>query len=79
MRSTGEVMGIDKTFAKAYAKAAIAAGQKLPSSGNIFITMIDKHKQDVIPIAKKLVVRARSYYLCVDQHFFNLLTLRNPI
>lgn len=51
-------MGIDKTFAKAYAKAAIAAGQKLPSSGNIFITMIDKHKQDVIPIAKKLVVRA---------------------
>ncbi|KAK9909404.1 hypothetical protein WJX75_001745 [Coccomyxa subellipsoidea] len=55
MRSTGEVMGIDKTFAKAYAKAAIAAGQKLPSSGNIFITMIDKHKQDVIPIAKKLV------------------------
>ncbi len=51
-------MGIDKTFAKAYAKAAIAAGQKLPASGNIFITMIDKHKQDVIPIAKKLVVRA---------------------
>jgi len=50
-------MGIDRTFAKAYAKAAIAAGQKLPSTGNIFITMVDKHKQDVIPIAKKLVVR----------------------
>lgn len=57
MRSTGEVMGIDRTFAKAYAKAAIAAGQKLPSSGNVFITMVDKHKQDVLPIAKKLVVR----------------------
>jgi carbamoyl-phosphate synthase large subunit len=57
MRSTGEVMGIDRTFAKAYAKAAIAAGQKLPSKGNVFITMIDKHKQDVIPIAKELQVR----------------------
>ncbi|CAL8467948.1 g7486 [Coccomyxa elongata] len=55
MRSTGEVMGIDRTFAKAYAKAAIAAGQKLPSGGNVFITMVDKHKQDVVPIAKKLV------------------------
>lgn len=50
-------MGIDRTFAKAYAKAAISAGQKLPSNGNIFITMVDKHKQDVVPIAKKLVVR----------------------
>lgn len=54
MRSTGEVMGIDKTFAKAYAKAAIAAGQKLPTKGNVFITMIDKHKADVVPIAKEL-------------------------
>lgn len=51
-------MGIDRTFAKAYAKAAIAAGQKLPSGGNVFITMVDKHKQDVVPIAKKLVVRS---------------------
>jgi hypothetical protein len=57
MRSTGEVMGIDKTFAKAYAKAAIAAGQKLPASGNVFITMIDKYKDDIVPIARQLTVR----------------------
>ena len=58
MRSTGEVMGIDKTFAKAYAKAAIAAGQKLPTSGNVFLTVMDKDKDAVVPIAKKLKVRS---------------------
>ena len=38
-------MGIDVTFGKAYAKAAIAAGQRLPQSGNVFITMMDKYKE----------------------------------
>ena len=37
-------MGIDVDFAKAYAKAAIAAGQRLPEKGNVFISMIDKYK-----------------------------------
>jgi carbamoyl-phosphate synthase large subunit len=54
MRSTGEVMGIDSTFSMAYAKAAIAAGQKIPTSGNIFISMTDKSKDDIVPIAKEL-------------------------
>eukprot|EP00891_Asterochloris_glomerata_P005508 jgi/Astpho2/5508/fgenesh1_pm.00079_%23_1_t len=54
MRSTGEVMGIDTSFAKAYAKAATAAGQKLPASGNIFISMTDKFKDAIVPIAKEL-------------------------
>ncbi len=40
-----QVMGIDVTFGKAYAKAAIAAGQRLPQSGNVFITMMDKYKE----------------------------------
>ena len=57
MRSTGEVMGIDRTFAKAYAKAAIAGGQKLPAKGNVFITMTDKYKPAIIPIAQQLTVR----------------------
>lgn len=56
MRSTGEVMGIDTSFAKAYAKAATAAGQKLPASGNIFISMTDKFKDAIVPIAKELQV-----------------------
>lgn len=54
MRSTGEVMGLDATFAKAYAKAAIAAGQRLPEKGNVFISMMDKYKDVVVPIAKEL-------------------------
>lgn len=54
MRSTGEVMGIDATFANAYAKAAIAAGNRLPLEGNVFITMVDKYKQDIAPVAKQL-------------------------
>ena len=54
MRSTGEVMGLDTTFAKAYAKAAIAAGQRLPDTGNVFISMMDKYKDAAVPIAKEL-------------------------
>jgi carbamoyl-phosphate synthase large subunit len=54
MKSTGEVMGIDKDFGAAYAKAAIAAGSALPSSGTIFISMTDKYKEDVVPVARSL-------------------------
>ena len=42
MRSTGEVMGIDKTFAGAYAKASIAAGMKLPKNGKVLLTVAEK-------------------------------------
>ncbi len=52
MRSTGEVMGIDKDFGRAYAKAQIGAGQILPTSGKIFISVNDRDKKDVIDIAK---------------------------
>lgn len=54
MRSTGEVMGLDFSFAKAYAKAAIAAGLRLPVSGNVFISVMDTHKDAIVPIAKEL-------------------------
>jgi len=54
MRSTGEVMGIDKTFGLAYAKSQIAAGQKLPSKGNILITVRDTDKAKVVSFAGKL-------------------------
>ena len=56
MRSTGEVMGIDTDFSKAYAKAALSAGQKLPASGNVFVSMTDKFKEAIVPIAKELNV-----------------------
>jgi len=54
MRSTGEVMGIDKTFGLAFAKSQIAAGQKLPTKGNVFISVKNEDKRKVIFIAKKL-------------------------
>ncbi|MFH1201570.1 MAG: carbamoyl-phosphate synthase large subunit [Candidatus Omnitrophota bacterium] len=54
MRSTGEVMGIDKTFGLAFAKSQIAAGQKLPVKGNVFLSVKDEEKRKVVFIAKKL-------------------------
>jgi carbamoyl-phosphate synthase large subunit len=55
MRSTGEVMGIDSTFGQAYAKSQIAAGQRLPKKGKVFISVKNQDKRNVIFVAKKLV------------------------
>ncbi len=54
MKSTGEVMGIDTSFGKSFAKAQDAAGSRLPLQGTIFLSVSDKDKQSIIPIAKKL-------------------------
>jgi carbamoyl-phosphate synthase large subunit len=54
MRSTGEVMGIDDSFAMAFAKSQMAANSALPLSGMIFLSVADRDKQDVVPIAKAL-------------------------
>jgi carbamoyl-phosphate synthase large subunit len=54
MRSTGEVMGIDVDFGKAFAKAELGANQKLALSGTVFISMNDRDKAAVIPVAKEL-------------------------
>ncbi|HEU0265431.1 MAG TPA: carbamoyl phosphate synthase large subunit, partial [Geobacterales bacterium] len=54
MKSTGEVMGIDVTFAKAFAKAQLGAGTRLPLSGKVFISVRDADKKHVVSVAKKL-------------------------
>jgi carbamoyl-phosphate synthase large subunit len=54
MKSTGEVMGIDKDFGLAYIKSQIAAGQNLPQKGNVFISVRDKDKGAIVPVAQKL-------------------------
>ncbi|WP_038034949.1 carbamoyl-phosphate synthase large subunit [Thermopetrobacter sp. TC1] len=54
MRSTGEVMGIDSDFPMAYAKAQLAAGQKLPLSGTVFISVRDADKPEVLEPARAL-------------------------
>jgi carbamoyl-phosphate synthase large subunit len=54
MKSTGEVMGIDYDFGRAYYKASISADNELPVQGKIFISVISEQKDEVIPIARKL-------------------------
>jgi carbamoyl-phosphate synthase large subunit len=52
MRSTGEVMGMDRSFGLAYMKAQLAAGLKLPNEGTVFISVNDKDKPAMLPVAK---------------------------
>jgi len=54
MRSTGEVMGVAKGFGQAFAKAQLAAGQRLPRKGSIFLSVSDHDKRHVAPLAKEL-------------------------
>jgi carbamoyl-phosphate synthase large subunit len=54
MRSTGEVMGISPNFGLAFAKAQLAAGQGLPRQGKAFISVNDRDKRAVVPLAREL-------------------------
>ena len=53
MRSTGEVMGIGDTFGEAFAKAQLSAGQALPESGSIFVSVNRRNRREGIEVAKK--------------------------
>jgi carbamoyl-phosphate synthase large subunit len=53
MRSTGEVMGVADNFGEAFAKAQIAAGQKLPTQGSVFISVTDHDKAGVAEVARR--------------------------
>jgi carbamoyl-phosphate synthase large subunit len=53
MRSTGEVMGVASSFGMAFAKAQLAADNRLPDSGTILLTVNDFDKDDVTPIARR--------------------------
>jgi len=74
MKSTGEVMGIDLKFGSAYAKAQLGAGQNLPVSGVVFISVKDHDKEAVLDVAshycdmdfKIMATRGTSEYL--DKH-----------
>ena len=55
MKSTGEVMGIDMSFGVAFYKSQIAAGQILPSKGNVFISVKNDDKRDIVFVAKRLL------------------------
>jgi carbamoyl-phosphate synthase large subunit len=55
MKSTGEVMGLDRNFPRAFMKAQLGAGQILPKSGTVFVSIKDKDKSAVTPAVKRLL------------------------
>ncbi|GAC1617925.1 MAG: carbamoyl-phosphate synthase large subunit [Candidatus Acidiferrum sp.] len=55
MRSTGEVMGVSNSYGQAFAKAQLAAGQRLPRAGTVFISVNDRDKKHVAQLGKELV------------------------
>jgi carbamoyl-phosphate synthase large subunit len=54
MKSTGEVMGLDTNFARAFAKAQLGAGVKLPLSGTAFLSVKESDKEAIVPVARRL-------------------------
>ncbi len=54
MKSTGEVMGIDKDFSSAVAKALLASGMMLPRKGSVLLTIADRDKADAVPMIRQL-------------------------
>ncbi|MBE9217517.1 carbamoyl-phosphate synthase large subunit [Dolichospermum flos-aquae] len=55
MRSTGEVMGIDSDFGRAFAKAELGAGEKLPLQGTVFVSMSDRDKPLAADVIKEFI------------------------
>ena len=55
MRSTGEVMGIDIDFGRAYAKAEIGAGERLPLTGTVFVSMSDRDKTPAVDVIREFI------------------------
>jgi carbamoyl-phosphate synthase large subunit len=55
MKSTGEVMGIDRNFDIAFAKSLLGAGMKLPQEGTAFVSVKDADKDNIIPAVEKMV------------------------
>ncbi|HVA00873.1 MAG TPA: carbamoyl-phosphate synthase large subunit, partial [Terriglobia bacterium] len=54
MKSTGEVMGVAERFGLAFHKAQLAAGQRIPLQGRVFISVTNQDKQEVVPLAREL-------------------------
>ena len=71
MKSTGEVMGLDKDFGVAFAKSQIAASNSLPTKGLAFISLKDSHKIEGVDLAKKLL--KLNFTLCATEGTANFI------
>ncbi len=70
MKSTGEVMGIDRDFGLAYYKAQVAAGNKLPEEGTVFISVADRDKPKIIELIKGFKELGFKIYTTTGTHRF---------
>lgn len=71
MRSTGEVMGVGQTFAEAFIKAQLGAGERIAKMGKVFLSVDDKDKTRLLPIARRL--QEQGYGLCATLGTANFL------
>lgn len=62
MKSTGEVMGLDRNASIAYLKSQVAAGSKIPQSGKVFVSVRDEDKAAVVPLVKRLIADGYEIY-----------------
>ncbi|WP_370386948.1 carbamoyl-phosphate synthase large subunit [Snodgrassella alvi] len=65
MRSTGEVMGVGETFAEAYLKAQLGAGERMPAIGKVFLAVRDEDKSSVVQVATNF--QSLGYGLCATR------------
>ena len=68
MKSTGEVMGIDRDWGMAYAKSQISAFNPLPSSGNVFLSVSDRDKDRAVAVARDLAALGFTIYSTGGTH-----------
>ncbi|MFP4381608.1 MAG: carbamoyl-phosphate synthase large subunit [Candidatus Sumerlaeia bacterium] len=68
MRSTGEVMGIDMDYGLAFLKSQAGAGGQIPKSGGVFISVNDRNKEEVVPIARKFSEYGFTLYATRGTH-----------
>ncbi|MCC8193812.1 MAG: carbamoyl-phosphate synthase large subunit [Deltaproteobacteria bacterium] len=62
MRSTGEVMGIDRTFGMAFLKSQSAANSRVPVEGNVILSVSDRDKDALVPLAARLAILGFTIY-----------------
>jgi carbamoyl-phosphate synthase large subunit len=75
MKSTGEVMGIDKNFLSAFIKSQIANGVYLPESGNVFLSVHDDNKDKLLPLA--IILSKLNFNLIATKGTGNFLLKNN--
>ena len=70
MKSTGEVMGIDEDFGLAFYKSQLAAGNRLPEEGSVFISVADRDKEKVLELAEGFLRLGFRIYATTGTHKF---------